>query len=206
MITDYSTLCAAVADFLNRSDLTSVIPTFVQMAEAKFNRELRTQEMLTQYAFTATSEYKTAPADFLEAYSLDVVGTANLQQITFVAPDEMRAYKARPNYSGTAQTKYCSLIGSQFDLWPAPTSLSLNLIYYAKIPALTSTANWLLTKSPDVYLHGALVESAPYLKNDERLVTWGTLRQQEIDAINLESERAMRPRGQGVRANLRSFG
>lgn len=41
MIQDYSTLKAAIADWLARADLTSRIPTFVQFAEARINRELR---------------------------------------------------------------------------------------------------------------------------------------------------------------------
>ena len=46
MITDYASLQAAVADYLNREDLTTQIQTFIQLAEAKFNRELRVRDML----------------------------------------------------------------------------------------------------------------------------------------------------------------
>lgn len=42
------------------------------------------------------------------------------------------------------------------------------------IPVLTdqAPANWLLTAHPDVYLYATLVESAPYLQDDERVVLW----------------------------------
>ena len=78
---------------------------------------------------------------------------------------------------------------------PAPTAdVDLLLTYYAKIPALsdTITTNWLLTKSPDLYLYSALLEATPYLKNDERLQVWATARQQVMDAMRMESERSMR--------------
>ena len=47
-IATYTDLQSSVADWLNRSDLSAVIPTFIQLAEAKFNRELRTRDMLTR--------------------------------------------------------------------------------------------------------------------------------------------------------------
>ena len=40
-ITTYDELKTSVADFLNRDDLTSVIPDFITMAEADLNRNVR---------------------------------------------------------------------------------------------------------------------------------------------------------------------
>jgi hypothetical protein len=62
----------------------------------------------------------------------------------------------------------------------------------------------LLTKSPDLYLYSTLLEAAPYLKDDERLQVWAAARQQVMDAMALESERAMRPSTQMV-ARKRGF-
>lgn len=45
MITDYSSLKQAVADWLARADLTAQIPTFIQGAHARINRELRVASM-----------------------------------------------------------------------------------------------------------------------------------------------------------------
>ena len=39
--------------------------------------------------------------------------------------------------------------------------------------ALERTSNWLLALAPDLYLYGALLESAPYIKEDGRIQTWG---------------------------------
>jgi hypothetical protein len=39
-------------------------------------------------------------------------------------------------------------------------------------PVTDSDTNWLLTQHPDLYLYAALVESAPYLKDDERIALW----------------------------------
>ena len=40
-LTTFDELKASIADFLNRDDLTAVIPDFVKLAETKMNRELR---------------------------------------------------------------------------------------------------------------------------------------------------------------------
>ena len=40
-ITTYAELQSSIADFLDRDDLTSVIPTFISLAEADMNRQIR---------------------------------------------------------------------------------------------------------------------------------------------------------------------
>jgi hypothetical protein len=48
------------------------------------------------------------------------------------------------------------------------------MIYRANIPPLAANStNWLLALAPDLYLYGALLESAPYIKEDARIQTWG---------------------------------
>lgn len=205
-VTDYTTLQSVSADYLNRADLTSQIPIFVQMAEAKLNRELRVLDMLTTATPNASAETFSSPADYLEAFTLDITGTTSpTAPLRFVGPEEFREIKASQI---TGNTRYCTLIGSTFHLYPVPTAtLALSLVYYARLPALASnSSNWLLVKSPDVYLYSTLLEAQPYLKDDTRLQTWAALRQQGLDAVTLESERSMRPRAQILAARKRSFG
>ena len=40
-LSTYDELKASIADFLNRDDLTSVIPDFIKLAETGMNREVR---------------------------------------------------------------------------------------------------------------------------------------------------------------------
>ena len=40
-ITTYTELKAAIADFLNRDDLSAVVPTFISLAEADIQRRVR---------------------------------------------------------------------------------------------------------------------------------------------------------------------
>jgi hypothetical protein len=44
--------------------------------------------------------------------------------------------------------------------------------------------NWLLTLAPDLYLYGALLESAPYIKEDGRIQTWALGLSTALDGLN----------------------
>lgn len=190
----YSELKTAVADYLNRDDLTTVIPNFIMLAEAKFNRELRVRDMMTRAQATSANEYAPLPNDFLQHYSLELSSGTPSFPFEYIGAQEAKELQAART---TNKNPYrYTVTGSAFEIVPAPNAdLDLRIVYYAKIPALsdTQTTNWLLTKSPDLYLYSALLEASPYLKDDERVQLWAMARQQVLDAMNLESERAMRP-------------
>lgn len=205
-LANYSDLKSAAADWINRADLTAVIPTFITLAEAKFNRELRLRDMLVRAEATTSNEFVAVPADFLENYSLEL----NMAQIgpqaslAFIGPLEAKVLKANKI---VGLVRYYTIIDGAFELLPAPTGdTDVVLTYYQKIPALsdTQTTNWLLTKSPDLYLYSTLLEAAPYLRDDDRMAMWGQARGQVLAAMQLESERAMRPTTQLV-ARRRGF-
>ena len=192
-LSTYSEIKSTVADYLNRADLTTVLPSFVTLAESKFNRELRTRDMLTRVQTTSDDEYVSLPTDFLQHYSLELDAASAQPPMDYIGPQEAKVLKAQNRTAST--TYYYTVIDGAFEIIPAPGSdLDLRMVYYAKIPALSdsNTTNWLLTKSPDLYLYSALLEAAPYLKDDDRVQLWAAARQQVMDAMNLESERAMR--------------
>ena len=55
-LTTYTELKASLADWLNRSDLTTTIPDFISLAEAQIERQLRTRQMIVRAidAFAST--------------------------------------------------------------------------------------------------------------------------------------------------------
>ena len=69
-ITNYATLQSAVADYLNRADLSSQIQTFIQLVESDLNTRLRSREMIVRATTTSDQEYVEVPSDWLEAISL----------------------------------------------------------------------------------------------------------------------------------------
>jgi hypothetical protein len=189
-ITTYAELQSSIADWLLRDDLTSVIPTFISLAEAKFNRRIRDYRMVKRATAEVDTAYFAIPSDWQENIRFQL-NTSPITTLEYVTPDQAAEEKRLYNSSG--RPAFFTMIGDQFQIVPAPDSTyDAELTYYAKIPALSgsNTSNWLLEKAPDIYLYGALLEAAPYLDDDARIQVWGGLLEQSMDAIQIESDRA----------------
>lgn len=178
MITDYTSLQASISRWLHRSDLVSVIPDLIMLAETRFNRNLRVRQMEKADTLALVDGVADLPADWIEFVGAPKDGDRPLQ---FVARDDWETYR---QYGC-----YYTIMGSQILVYEGPASVSVH--YYAKIPSLSDTqaSNWLLESGPDVYLYGALLESAPYIKNDERIETWRALLQVALTDLQMASDR-----------------
>lgn len=188
-LANYSDLQAAIANWLDgRDDLTATIPDFIALCEARLNRSLRCREMEDTETLVPSSGVCTLPTDFIEARQVKTVGSP-VCVLEAVTPDY--ADNEYPTATSTGYPNYYSISGASLRTHP-PSTASITLIYYQKIPALASSAtNWLLTKAPGAYLYGSLMEAAPYLGDDMRIQTWGTLYEREVSELNAANVRAM---------------
>lgn len=205
MATTYAELQTEIADFLNRQDLTSVIPTFIDLAEAQINRDIRHWQMEDRQLATATEQYLTKPSDWVESIRLHVTGSGT-SVVNLISRDEM-ADRRQQNENVAGTPMYYCHSGNTIELYPTPDeSTELELLYYAKIPALSdgNTSNWLLADSPDIYLYGALAHTAGYLHEDARIGTWGQLYAAAVQRLNLSSEKA-RFSGSGLTMKIRGY-
>lgn len=189
-ITTYAELKTAIANWLNRDDLTAVIPDFIALAEAAMSRQFRAAEMVTRATVTVDSEYENRPADWLETIRYQI----NVNPITvleFVTPEEAIIQKTK--YLTPGVPLFFSTVGTQFQHVPAPdTAYTGELMYYSRLPALSdsNTSNWLLAANPDIYLYASLVQSAPYLKEDERISVWAGIYDRLAEDFRVANERA----------------
>lgn len=176
----YADLIAAVPAWLTKGDTTtSLIESWIALAEARVGRELRVRRMLTRTTSTVATEYSTVPTDFVAGRSIRQTASP-YQMLEFLTPEQAADFK-QTQPSGT--TKAWSLIGTEF--WFIPTAPgAVEMVYYAKVPALTSSAttNWLLTNHPDIYLRGTLLEAALYYEDEEAMSRWQGLFSQSLDA------------------------
>ena len=187
----FAGLKATIADYLNRDDLTAIIPSFITIAEAKFNRKLRTRQMIKRANAQIETAFFAYPSDWLQAkeFQLNTNPIVRLQFVTEAYGDELKANR----YVSIGQPAYYTITGTQLEFIPTPDSTySAELTYYAKIPALSdsNTSNWLLAYAPDLYLYGALMEAAPYLKDDERLPVWSQMYISSLGDIEIADQRA----------------
>jgi len=190
-LTNYTELKASMADFLNRQDLTAVIPTFISLAEAQMARDVRHWQMENRATATLNNQYLTRPGDWVETIRFTILGngTRPLQFLSTAAMDERRA--SSDNVAG--EPRFYRHIEDQFEVFPSPDSnASAELVYLQKIPALsdTATTNWLMSTAPDVYLYGSLLHSAPYLAEDARVAVWAQLYSAAVKRLNEESDSA----------------
>jgi hypothetical protein len=193
----YADLQSEVAAWLRRVDLTAEIPTFITLAEAQMNRRLRVRPMAARTAMIWSAEYADLPADFLSEREATVVAGGAVHRLAYLTPEQMDA-GARTVSSG--RPRFYGLYGGQMRLHPVPDqAYAGELVYLQAIPALSDAqpSNWLLAAHPDAYLYGALAQSAPYLKADDRLQTWTAL----FGAVLADIEAADRT---GSAARLRS--
>jgi hypothetical protein len=194
----YSGLKASIADWLMRGDLTAAIPDFIAMAEADMSRRLAAEddngapprEMIAYAQSPISQEFETTPADFMGARAAFLDGaTAPLDYTT--VEDIARRKALYPSSTGNP-TAYTAL-GAMFQFWPAPAAeIQINLFYVQRIASLNGsiTTNWLLTQHPDCYLFASLMQSAPYLKNDDRVAVWQSRYDRTIASIRLAGRRA----------------
>lgn len=184
-ITTGAELATAVANWLARVDLTSRIPEFVALAEAKFNRTLRTRDMeTTNAAFSISGEYVNVPTGFLQ-FKSGYLNTADRVPIQYL-PDDTQIAWYQGETTGEYPGRYVSVVGSQFHFAPIPTSaVTATITYYVGLTTVStggSAVNWLLTNHPDVYLYGALCEASDYIQDDGRAQKW---QQKLVESVRL---------------------
>lgn len=204
-ITSYSQLKTAIADFLNRDDLAATVPTFISLAEADISRQLRHWQMEERATAEMDTQYSAVPPDWIETIRFQTAenGTRPLELISRAEMLERRA-NAR---DAVGRPQFYTMAAGQFEVFPTPDqTYNAELLYFARVPTLSDAAptNWLLTAASDAYLYGALVHSAPYLKDDARAVTWASFYQSAIDALNTASDDA-RYSGSGLRMRIGAY-
>ena len=188
-IASYSELQTAVANYLARTDLTSQITDFIRFAELRLRRELRIRQMLKSVTSTTTSGDSTVelPSDFLEIRDFVVVATP-LQPLTYSSPSVF-SRNARTTDSGKPLDY--TILANEFQLAPIPDSAyTVKLLYYfaPEFLSVTNTSNAFMANAPDALLYAALLEAEPYLMNDARINTWGTMYDRAIATLTKSDE------------------
>lgn len=184
-LSTYSDLCTSVANWLNRSDLTTIIPDLVVLGEKRVFRKLRIREMETALAGTITNGVLAVPADYLELKSARIVATP-VSKLKRASLDQL--YEKYPNRSSVGRPEWIAREGANFVFGPsADGNYDVAGIYYAKPASIQSAVNAVFTACPDAYLFGALCEAAPYLKDDDRVQLWEAKLQSVIDDANGEA-------------------
>ena len=190
----YADLQTSIAAWLKRSDLTSIIPDFITLAEARIARDLRLrrQVVTTSLSTVAGTQSVSLPSDFLEAENISLSSTTPPGALSVVTP-EILDRKYPENYV-TGQPRVYTVLGDKVLFGPTPDAVyTVSLDYYQRFAALSVTpTNWLLTNHPNIYLFAALAEGAPYLMEDERAPLWESKYQADVQKLQQMDDAALR--------------
>ena len=164
----YGVLKTNLAAWINRTDLTGVIPTFITLAEDRIFRgsaslgidPLRVGAMLT----TINPFSGTVPDDFAEMKRVSWILSGGIKYPLEFLPLE----KIGPYEGISGRPQYYSIKGNQVIYGPTFAN-DVEIIYYARPSALTSDSdtNFILAKASSIYLYGAMIEAAIYLKDGD---------------------------------------
>lgn len=195
---NYSSLKADLATYLNRSDLGTVIPGFVERAEAFLSRELYPSDTETKATGVTAGGLIALPADFGELRRLTVTAHGAEQTLDYHTPDF--------DYSGDSPKTF-AFEGGSIRLFPdAGDGYAYTLYYRPKIAALSDAAptNWLTSVAPDLYLYASALEGAKHLKNDGEINRIGAMLPAMLDSVRGYIKRRAMPTLSGLR--VRPYG
>lgn len=184
-ITTYNELKTAVASWLHRTDLTSQIPDFIALGEARINRAFSSRFNETDTTLTASVGVRTIalPNDFKRAYGLWMTTYNPRQEIYYRPPTEL------PVTTSIGTPQYYTIDSSNV-AFECPCTLAYTFtLRYKPGFNIASAVNSLLTNHPGVYLFASLCEAAIYLRDDARLAQWEMKYQIEMkEAKDFEAE------------------
>lgn len=210
----YADLQTAVASWLNRDDLTTQIPDFIRLAEARIRRN---QEWWIQTYSNEVGSNLTVgvnpillPSYVREVLSIWADTSLFKHTIEILPPEAWRDLAASNRNAAGTPTKAAiipemggsltevsapgqvSPMGLRLYLWPTPDdpAFAVDFLYVRDLPTIESGPVNFFLRHPDLYLYGALGESAPFLQHDERVPVWEARYQQAVKEVNVERERA----------------
>ena len=163
-LSTYTELKSTIANWLNRSDLTSEIAEdFIVLAEADFNSKLRIRQMHSQTTITIDAETESTPTGFLQARDFYILSNNDKYALNYLSPAQMDSIKGT-SMSGLPVAY--TILGSTFRFAPRPAdSYSGILNFYKKFDALSvsNPSNYILTDHPAIYLYGSLFHASNFL-------------------------------------------
>lgn len=181
----YNSLKQAIQFYLERSDapVLEEIPLFIMLGERRVARDLKILGLKVFVTDNLVPNQQTLqkPARWLNTSTFNI-GTSTLidsglntrVQIPLRSYEYCRLYW--PDPTASAQPKYIA----DYDFYhylivPTPDQAYPYELAYYELPSLIDEAgqtNWLTENAPDILLYASLLETASYLKDDDRVPVW----------------------------------
>lgn len=199
----YNTLLTTVADYLERDDIATRIPTFIMLAETKTARVLKAQlaQVAVTDALTINNPVVVKPQRWIETISFTIETDDGIVVLKERSRETIQTmYPVLTDYS---QPKYyAEWQQNYYYLGPTPdVAYDFELMIYQQPPNLdvTQQTNYLTETAPDLLLYSTLLEAEGYLKNDERLPVWKAARDEILQQYGVLDQRRQSDRQQNTK-------
>jgi len=195
-ITTYTELKSAIGSWLGHELFADRYGDFITLFEAAACRRLKVRPMETLTTLTPSSGAAALPADYL-GWRRATVMSAPRVELTYVHPSYLQALYP----TGLTRAPRHFTIEASALKTRSSDSTAIELLYFAKTPAVANALNWLFTNHPDAYLFGSLAEAEAFGVNDERLPMWKARRDEvlvEIASSDFRERGAMEIRAAGA--------
>lgn len=169
-ITTYSELQSAMVGWSNRSDLSARLGEFISLAEARLNDMLLLKDYESDEDLTLTQDanYVAIPSGFISPIAFWLIVDGERVSLDKRLPEDL------PYFTDSTQPREWAIDGVniRFDC-PADQAYAAKF-RMRKTANLSdsNTTNYLLTRRPDVYLAGSMVELFVYTRNKPMADEW----------------------------------
>jgi hypothetical protein len=174
----YNSLFDDISTYLERTDTATLqkIPTFIRLAEQIIASEIKFLGNLTvnESSMVSGNPVITKPARWRKTVSMNVTVDGVRQPVFLRTYEFMRQYwpdeaqEDVPKYYGDYDYTHWLVV-------PTPAlAYDFEVMYYEEVQPLdvTNQTNWFTQYAPQAMLYGSLLQSMPFLKNDERMPMW----------------------------------
>jgi hypothetical protein len=187
----YTDLLASIAGWMNRTDLTAVIPDFVTLAEARISRDLRLRKQIVTSTLTTASGTRgvSLPTDWLQFENVSVLSSPEAQ-LTYAPVEHLDT--VYPNNGTSGKPSLYTIEGDQILFGPTPdAAYTVSILYYARFAALqTASTNWLLTNHPSVYLYACLLQACLYVRDKSGAADYQGLYNDVMNSLQSQDDSA----------------
>jgi hypothetical protein len=203
---DYASLTIQIQNYANRSDdfFIAQIPNFITQGITRIYSEARSigfQKIQDgNPVFAINTATITKPNDWKETISLSYTVPGAIPLTKYVLPRTYEFCKTYwPNDANTGDPVFyadyslpqATVGAGQFFLVPTPAGAYQYQLTYLSTPIFTANAgsnqNFLTDRYPSLLLYACLLETIPFLKDDERIAVFETLYNRALKDINKDT-------------------
>ena len=184
---NYAALRSNVAAWMNRADLTAIIPTFVTLAQDRIyigSPDLGVDPLRVGAMLTVVNPFTgSLPTNWAELKRISWILSGSIKYpLEFMPLEKIGPYEGR---SGRPQ--YYSLRGSTVVYGPTFTN-DVELMYYSRPANLSADADNIMTGLDAVYLYATILEAALYMKDDAQAARMGVAYKNAINGVQAQDD------------------